>query len=227
MTGAHFVEQLGKCTGDVEGLEYDRTMAETDIKIAVARMQEAWRISPVSRGSQVSIRRSQILLIERNSMTVDTTSGGSVVPYDDSNVGLEDVGVGDVVIPRLRIVHDEAMFEDNLSKAKFSTMKVVLLGLVKQRIFWDDNVEDDDKPLCKSPDFEHGFPNVDPGQRKTFPWAKSNFTCRRLPARWLDQLERTRHPPLQLLRLQGVGQGQLEGSAVYRAAHLPAAVLAR
>lgn len=33
-------EQHIKIVGDIEGLEYDKTMAETDIKIAVARMHE-------------------------------------------------------------------------------------------------------------------------------------------------------------------------------------------
>ena len=33
-------EQLVKVTGDIEGREFDRSMCETDIKIAVARLQE-------------------------------------------------------------------------------------------------------------------------------------------------------------------------------------------
>jgi chromosome segregation ATPase len=33
-------EQLSKVTGDVEGLEYDRAVAEADLRIAVSRMQE-------------------------------------------------------------------------------------------------------------------------------------------------------------------------------------------
>jgi hypothetical protein len=121
-------------------------------------------------------------------MTVATTGdGGAVVPYDPDqfgDVGLEDVGVSDVVIPRLRIVHDEAVFEDNLSKAKFDTLKVILLGLVKQRIFWHDEVDDGDVPVCKSPDFEHGFPNLDEQTKpdKRFPIAKSNFNLADFPA---------------------------------------------
>lgn len=114
-------------------------------------------------------------------MTVDTTGGGSVVPYDEdlANVGLEDIGVGDVVIPRLQIDHVNGLFRDNLSKSEFKTLKVVLLGLVKQRVMFYDDLEDGDKPQCKSPDFEHGFPNMnlDGKSRKEthFPWAKANF----------------------------------------------------
>lgn len=113
-------------------------------------------------------------------MTVDTTGGGAVVPYDPDSygdVGLEDVGAADVVIPRLSINHLDATFKDNLSKAEYPTLKVILLGLVKQRIMWKSEVEDGDKPLCKSPDFEHGFPNVrqDVTPDKKFPWDESNF----------------------------------------------------
>jgi hypothetical protein len=114
-------------------------------------------------------------------MTVTTTGdGGAVVPYDPEaygDVGLEDVGVADVVIPRLSIVHDEGVFQDNLSKARYDKLTVILLGLVKQRIFWDDTVDDGDKPMCKSPDFELGFPQVSEEVKadKRFPWDKSNF----------------------------------------------------
>jgi hypothetical protein len=114
-------------------------------------------------------------------MTVSTTGGaGPVVPYDPEafgDVGLEDIGVADVVIPRLSIVHSEGVFQDNLSKQKFDSLTVVLLGLVKQRIFWDDEVDEGDQPLCKSPDFDLGFPQVRPDVKadKQFPWAKSNF----------------------------------------------------
>lgn len=92
-------------------------------------------------------------------------------------VGLEDVGFGDVVIPRLQIVHADGVFRDNLSKAEYPELQVILLGLVKQRIFWDDEVDEGDKPMCKSPDFDHGFPNVSEETKKDkrFPWDKSNF----------------------------------------------------
>lgn len=33
-------EQLSRTTGDIEGLEFDKTIAEVDIKIAVSRMTE-------------------------------------------------------------------------------------------------------------------------------------------------------------------------------------------
>ena len=113
-------------------------------------------------------------------MTVDTTHSGEVQPYNADefgDVGLEDVGVGDVVIPRLSIMHSEGRFKNNLTNEEYETLTVVLLGLVKQRIFWADEMDDGDKPLCKSPDFVHGFPQMrtDIPADKQFPWAQSNF----------------------------------------------------
>lgn len=100
------------------------------------------------------------------------TSGG-----DLEGLGLEDVGVTDIVIPRLRIDHPGGFFQDNLSQAEYPKLTVIMLGLIKQRVKWDDEVEDGDRPMCKSTDFEHGFPNVDEEVKKDkrFPWAESNF----------------------------------------------------
>lgn len=114
-------------------------------------------------------------------MTVATSGGSSAVePYDPrqfGDVGLEDISAADVAIPRLRIKHDSGEFEDSLSKAVYPKLTAVLLGLVKQRIYWHADVDDGDKPLCKSPNFDYGFPNQrdDVPADKRFPWAKSNF----------------------------------------------------
>ena len=113
-------------------------------------------------------------------MTIDTTGSASVVPYDPSqygDVGLEDISTSDVAIPRMKINHPEGVWEESLSKATFPVLRAVILGLVKQRIFWDDDVEDKEKPLCKSPNFDHGFPNQrdDVPVAKRFPWDRSNF----------------------------------------------------
>ena len=119
-------------------------------------------------------------------MTVVPGDQNAVATYnpDDWNVGMEDVGASDVVIPRLNIVHAEAVFQNNLTKEKFQTLDVIVLGLIKQRIMWDDVVDEGDKPMCKSPDFEHGFPNVNPAtpEKKRFPWHESNFDPANFPA---------------------------------------------
>jgi len=123
-------------------------------------------------------------------MTVDTTgNGGGVAPYDPTNLeglGLEDVGATDITLPRIQIDHPNGVFKNNLSGETFDTMRCVILGVVKQRIMWDKTVDDGDKPLCKSPDFEHGFPNMGLDGKtpanKQFPWAKSNFNPADFPA---------------------------------------------
>jgi hypothetical protein len=91
--------------------------------------------------------------------------------------GLEDVEVSDVMLPRLQLDHKKALFRDNLSKVEYPELDLIILGLIKQRIMWRDETEDKEKPLCKSPDHAHGFPNVrdDTPKDKQFPWGTSNF----------------------------------------------------
>lgn len=89
---------------------------------------------------------------------------------DDFETGLEDFDVSsDAVVPRIKIVHSEGVFQDTLSNEKFSEMNVILLGLVKQRILWHTDVADDALPLCKSYNFKAGIPG------KEFPWKESLF----------------------------------------------------
>jgi hypothetical protein len=94
-----------------------------------------------------------------------------------AGVGLEDTDATDVVLPRLSINGENATFENNLTNEEFPELYVVILGLVKQRIMWDKTVDEGDKPLCKSVNFQIGFPNVseDTPKDKRFPWDESNF----------------------------------------------------
>lgn len=114
-------------------------------------------------------------------MTVSTTGGGAVaIPSDEDfgDIGLEDIDASDIAIPRLTIVHNEGRFKDSLSGSVYdSGLKVILLGLIKQRVFWRDDTDEGEAPLCKSPNFDYGFPQQDPEvpASKHFPWAKSNF----------------------------------------------------
>lgn len=116
-------------------------------------------------------------------MTVDTTgAGGSVSAFDKAamdDLGLGDVGAADITLPRIQIDHTEGKFKNNLSGEMFDTLRCIILGVVKQRIMWDKKVNDGDKPMCKSPDFDNGFPNMGLDGKtlpeKLFPFAKSNF----------------------------------------------------
>ena len=74
------------------------------------------------------------------------------------DTGLEDFGAEDMVMPRLSIDHPNAVFVDNLTNESHEKLTVVILGLVKQRILWDEEVNEGDRPLCKSYDFREGVP---------------------------------------------------------------------
>lgn len=112
-------------------------------------------------------------------MTVDTYAGGSLatyVPDEDDLVGLEDLDEGDVRVPRLKIVGKRAVFKDATTGQEYPEINTIILGLVKQRIMWDRDVDEDEKPLCKSSDFATGFPTVEGAKPdKLFPWYESGF----------------------------------------------------
>jgi hypothetical protein len=109
-------------------------------------------------------------------VTVATQGGSEVAPYED-NIGLEDVDQSDLTIPRIRIIHKEGKFQDNLTNTVMDELDCILLGVVKQRVMFHKDVDESDRPMCKSPDFQQGFPNESEEQpkNKRFPWAKSNF----------------------------------------------------
>lgn len=95
----------------------------------------------------------------------------------DMMVGLEDMDTSDLVMPRLRLLHDEAVFQDNLSNEKFEELEVVILGLVKGRVLWDTEVEEDAQPMCRSLDHNIGRPNL-----ATFPFKAAGFDKSELDA---------------------------------------------
>lgn len=88
----------------------------------------------------------------------------------DVTDGLEDFDSSDAVMPRLKIIGKNAVFEDNLTGEEFPEITVILLGLVKQRILWAAEVGDGDGPMCRSLEFKTGLPFV-----KEFPWKDSGF----------------------------------------------------
>lgn len=99
--------------------------------------------------------------------------------YDPNFTGLEDFSLEDAVIPRLKIMHKEGVFKDNLSGATFAKIRVIILAMNKQRILWHPSVDDGDKPMCRSADFNLGFPvsREEATKGKEFPWDKSGFTA--------------------------------------------------
>lgn len=105
--------------------------------------------------------------------------GGELAIPDEYETGLEEFTLEDAVVPRVTIVHKEGQFKDSLSGEQFPSIKAILLGLVKQRILWHNKMDDggNDAPMCKSPDHDWGFPNLDEDikKEKRFPWDKSGF----------------------------------------------------
>jgi hypothetical protein len=119
-------------------------------------------------------------------MTVDipepgTYDANALAQYtnDEGKVyGLEDFIETGTRYPRLKFVHDEAVFMDDLDEWKTEVLDVILLGVVKQRIMFDKEVRDEDmKPQCKSLDGKTAWPNFaqDGDPRDVFPWAESHL----------------------------------------------------
>lgn len=110
-------------------------------------------------------------------MTVEPAQQGSNLPAQQEfgATGLEDFGVGDAVIPRIKIVQAEGLWQDTLSGEKFQTLRFIILGMTKQRILWHQVVDDGDAPMCKSPEFNTGYPNLEQGGKKAFPWQLAGF----------------------------------------------------
>lgn len=105
-----------------------------------------------------------------------TTPGTEIQPTTDYDTGLGDLTQSDLSIPRLRIKHKQGVFEDGASGVQLPEMACVILGLVRQRVLFHYDVEDDDQPMCKSFDSQTGFPNLEPKKPKlTFPWAIAKF----------------------------------------------------
>ena len=113
------------------------------------------------------------------------SGGGDVSSFvgDEGTVGLEDIGATDVVVPRLRIAHDEGTFVEKNSGFETKQLRCIILGMTKQRIFWRGDIDEGDRPACKSTDFVHGFPNLDPrtSEDKRFPVEESNFNLADYP----------------------------------------------
>lgn len=136
-------------------------------------------------------------------------TGTELATYGDdtdysAGVGLEDTDATDVVLPRLKINGPHATFENSVSGEEFPALYAVVLGLVKQRIMWDKEVEDGDKPMCKSTNFQLGFPNIseDTPRDKRFPWDESNFK----PAQMGEDDEGRRYLPCKACAFKEWGE---------------------
>ena len=109
------------------------------------------------------------------------------IPYE-GETGLEDFQVSRIQVPRLTIDHKASppAFVDSLTGEVYSQqMRMIVLGMVSQRILWHVTPgAKGELPLCKSTDYEHGFPTADENlpRDKSFPWEKSGFDPADYPA---------------------------------------------
>lgn len=106
-----------------------------------------------------------------------TTGAALAVPdvNEYADLGMEDFKVTDAVIPRLDLSHKEGVFIDNLTGEKFPELDVIVLGLVKQRIFWNEDQDYNGGPLCRSRDGVTGSPQRKDG-KTDFPFKTAGFT---------------------------------------------------
>jgi len=109
-------------------------------------------------------------------MTVATTDAGE---WGGAVPGLEDVDNTDIQMPRLSIDHKKNVFRESISNREFDYLDIIALALVKQRVFWrpGQDMDEGEKPMCKSTDFDHGFPLLgdDVPKNRQFPWDQSAF----------------------------------------------------
>ena len=112
-------------------------------------------------------------------MTVEQNSPSSVpatqADMQYANTGLEDFDQSDAVLPRIKIIQAEGQWEENLGGQRYTTLRFIPLGLVKQRVLFHHIVDNGDVPMCKSSDFNIGYPNPDAPEKKSFPWEISGF----------------------------------------------------
>lgn len=81
------------------------------------------------------------------------------IPESDM-LGLEDLGMADMALPRINLLGADGLFEHSLSREKFETLDCVILGLVRQRVLWPAEMGDEKTPpLCRSLDFQTGRPS--------------------------------------------------------------------
>lgn len=100
-----------------------------------------------------------------------TPSSSTPAVRSDSVEGLEDFDSSDAVMPTLRIEHQDGVFKDGQSGQEFDELNVILLGMVKQRVLWEPEIEEDKNGLlCRSYNFSIGHPN-----EERFPYEEAGF----------------------------------------------------
>jgi hypothetical protein len=80
------------------------------------------------------------------------------LPDNLAGVGLEDADQSDLQTPRLKINHNQGTFV--LYGEEFHKFNAILLGMLKQRVLWQPQLEENVTPICRSWDFKTGHPDA-------------------------------------------------------------------
>lgn len=124
----------------------------------------------------------------------DPSNGQLVIPAGNGlaipgmMTGLEDFTAEDLKLARLQINQKEGTFKDTLSGAEYASVDAITLGVIKQRVMWQANLEDESVPLCKSTDFTNGYPTTWEKPQQNFPWLASGWQKDDFP---VDEVGRT------------------------------------
>lgn len=116
-------------------------------------------------------------------MTVEQYGAGGLpagMTDDDFMEGLEDLLPEDMgASPRMTVEHHDGVFKVSSTGEEFTTANFIILGLVRQRTMWHPDIPDGESPapMCKSPDFENGFPEMSEEVKVDFrfPWTASGM----------------------------------------------------
>lgn len=132
---------------------------------------------------------------------------GEVQVYGAANdlgiAGLEDFETNAVTIPRITIDHesDAGQFKDNLTGATYTTLRVVILGMIRQRILWPKKIGESDKPQCKSRNANQGYPVLDGSGKENYPFGSANLS----PTDLLDDGNGNKYLPCKACNLKEWG----------------------
>lgn len=95
--------------------------------------------------------------------------------------GLEDFDASDLKLARLVIDQKAGVFKDSLSGTEYDSVDAIMLGVVKQRVMWSAAQEEESNPLCKSTDYNIGYPTTWDKPAKNFPWMASGWKPEEFP----------------------------------------------
>lgn len=112
-------------------------------------------------------------------MTTDNVPA-TMMEEMDFMEGLEDFKAEDMgAPPRLNIEHIDARFKVSGSGEEFTEGEFIILGMVRQRTMWHPEIPEGESPppMCKSPDFVNGFPEMSEEVKSDFrfPWQASGM----------------------------------------------------